>query len=87
MLCYGRPLHVVCDGCKVAYSAGLGKVDKGYKGSTDNRTKNGTGKRIRFIRKWYESSVVIDLKFEYAVDTVQESKRLKGFTLNSNIDT
>lgn len=37
--------------------------------------------------KWYESSVVIDLKFEYAVDTVQESKRLKGFTLNSNIDT
>lgn len=36
---------------------------------------------------WYESSVIVELKFEYAVDTVQESKRLKGFTLNSHIDT
>lgn len=37
--------------------------------------------------KWYESSVIINIKFEYAVDTVQESKRLKGFSLNSHIDT
>lgn len=31
--------------------------------------------------KWYESAVVIHIKFEYAVDSVQESKRLKTFTL------
>lgn len=35
---------------------------------------------------WYESQLIINIKFEYAVDTVVESKRLKGAVINSPVD-
>lgn len=35
---------------------------------------------------WYESSVAFNIDFEYNVSTVQESKRLKGSTVGSNVD-
>lgn len=36
---------------------------------------------------WYESQLVVAINIEYEVDTAEESKRLKGSTINSRIDT
>lgn len=36
---------------------------------------------------WYESQLAVSINIEYEVDTAQESKRLKGSTINSRIDT
>lgn len=81
----------MCDTCMMFMMGTKPKVMKAWKGwLRDYRVIRQTEPALQSLSggdstyKWYDSTLVIQLIYHYSVDTVHESKLLKGFTIESD---